>query len=152
MRTLLFLGLVFWMALAGALLLETIVISLGAETADDAGIPASGFPLEGFLQAYRLFVSTAALLFGYHCLSRREWARRAAVALLATDLLVWLTAALHSLLVLGRFDLGLPRMILQVIVILFEVGLLRLLLNDTTKRDFQSARSGVRAPKNERFP
>lgn len=152
MHTLLFLALVVWMALAGALLLETIVISLGAETADDAGFLASGSALEGFLQTYRLFVSTAALLFGYHCLGRREWARKAAVALLATDLLVWLTAALHSLLVPREFDLGLPRVILQVIVILFEVGLLRLLLNDTTKRDFQSARPGVRATKNERFP
>lgn len=152
MRTLLFLGLVVWMALAGALLLETIVISLGAEIADDAAFLLSHPHLGGILEIYRLIVSLAALFLGYHCLSRREWARKAAVGMLILDLSAWLGTSLYSILMQGDFGLGLPRMILQVIVILFEVGLLRLLLNETTRRDFQSARSGVRAPKNERNP
>lgn len=140
----LFLALAVWMVLSGTLLLEAVSTSFGVESLSTADAMASGVsPGWGRLfQPYRYAVAILSLFFGYHSFGRREWARKGLITLIVLDLIVWLGSSAHTFLTTGAFGLGLPRMFLQVFVVLFEAGLLRLLLDDHIVRDFHQPKEG----------
>ena len=140
------------MVLAGALLLETIATSLGVETLEDSGAMAPGVnPGWGQLfLAYRYALSGFSLIFAYHCFVWREWARIGLCTVIVLDLVVWLAVSIHTFATTGSFVLDVPRMLVQVSVVCFEAGLLRLLLDDHIKWEFKQTHDRVSRMKNER--
>ncbi len=145
----LFLALTVWMVLAGTLFLEAVSTSLGVETLTNTSAMAPEVnPGWGKLfQPYRYFVAVVALFFGYHCFARREWARKGLITVIVLDLIVWVMASAHTFLTTGGSGLEISRMFLQVFVVLFEVGLLWLLLDDHIIRDFHQRPDRVPSPR-----
>ena len=148
-RAVLFLALVIWMVLAGMLFLEAVATSLGVEGPPRSVSSAAGIGSNwrNLFLTYRYATSLISIFLGYHCFGRKEWARKGLITLIVLDLCVWVGFSASTFVQTGGFELGIAQMFLQVFVVLFEVGLLWLLLDDHIIRDFQQLRDRVFSPR-----
>lgn len=146
-RVLIFVLLTGLMVLAGAHLLETVCYTYYSSTGkgDSAeggkGIPfhtRGGEPLSLVQLGYRYVIAGAFLVLGYQGLALQLWARKWLIRLLLLDLAAWLFHALRYLFLQPSFVLSTEQIMLEIFTVMFEGGLLWLLVQPASLGHFAS--------------
>jgi len=137
---LLFLLLSALFVVCGAHLLETVCHSIGLTGPHNWSIgKESGFPAQKkgtWYMIYRWFMPGFCLIFGYHCFSLKEWARRGLAGLLAVDLIVWFFRTVFLTLLYHRIRVVPEKTVVQLSVVLLETSLLWVLTHPRAGKHF----------------